>query len=92
MSQVEIGITLKREHQGFGYATETLEQIFNYVFDDLKKHRIYASVDPRNHSSIPLLNRLKMQKEAHFIEAIKIDYRWLADIVYGLLSREWKTQ
>jgi len=31
-AQVEIGMTLKREHQGSGYATEALGLVFDYVF------------------------------------------------------------
>jgi RimJ/RimL family protein N-acetyltransferase len=90
-SQVEIGITLKKEHQGFGYASETLELIFNFVFKDLKKHRIYGSVDPSNHASIKLMERMRMRKEAHFIESIRFNNHWTDDIVYAILAREWKT-
>jgi RimJ/RimL family protein N-acetyltransferase len=90
-SQVEIGITLNREHQGFGYATEALELVFKYVFGNLKKHRIVASVDPNNLASIRLLERMKMRKEAHFIESIWFEDRWLDDIVYAIVAHEWKT-
>ena len=90
-SQVEIGITLKRERQGFGYATEALELVFKYVFGGLNKHRISASVDPNNLASIRLLERMKMRKEAQFIESIWVKDRWLDDIVYAILAREWET-
>jgi RimJ/RimL family protein N-acetyltransferase len=90
--QVEIGITLKRKHQGFGYATEALKLIFKYVFGDLKKHRIIASVDPDNQASIRLLERMKMRKEAHFIESIQMRDRWSDDIIYAILSREWNKE
>jgi RimJ/RimL family protein N-acetyltransferase len=89
-SQVEIGITLKRKHHGFGYATEALELVFTYVFGDLKKHRIFASVDPNNQASIRLLERMKMRKEAHFIESIRLRDRWCDDLIYAILAREWK--
>jgi RimJ/RimL family protein N-acetyltransferase len=90
-NQVEIGITLKQKHQGYGYATEALKVIFRYIFDDLKKHRIFASVDPNNQTSIRLLERMKMRKEAHFIESIRLRDRWRDDIVYAILAREWNT-
>ena len=88
--QVEIGITLNRGHQGQGYATKALELVFAYVFDSLKKHRIIASVDPNNSASIRLLERMKMRREAHFIESIRSKDRWLDDLVYAILAREWK--
>jgi RimJ/RimL family protein N-acetyltransferase len=89
-SQVEIGITLNRDYQGFGYAAEALELVFHYIFEDLKKHRIVASVDPNNLASIRLLERMKMRKEAHCIESIWFKDRWLDDLIYALLAREWK--
>jgi RimJ/RimL family protein N-acetyltransferase len=89
-SQVEIGITLKREQQGRGYATESLVLVFNYIFYDLKKHRIFGSVDPGNHASIKLMERMSMRKEAHFVETFWSGDRWLDDMVYAILAREWK--
>ena len=90
-SQVEIGITLKREQQRLGYATEALKLVFNFVFGDLKKHRIFGSVDPNNRASIRLMERMRMRKEAHFVESIWFNDRWSDDIVYAILAREWKT-
>jgi RimJ/RimL family protein N-acetyltransferase len=82
---------LKREEQGLGYATEALKLVFNFMFSDLKKHRIFGSVDPNNRASIRLMERMRMRKEAHFIESIWFNNRWSDDIVYAILAREWKT-
>lgn len=87
--QVEIGITLDSKHQGHGYATQALILLFNYIFIDLKKHRIVASVAPENLPSIELLERMRMRKEAHFIESVKIGKKWVDDVVYAILAREW---
>ena len=87
--QVEVGITLKRDHHGMGYATETMGLIFDYVFGDLKKHRIYASVDPNNRASIRLLERMKMRKEAHFVATIWVKDHWVDDLIYAILEQEW---
>ena len=54
--QVEVGITLEPAHQGQGYATEALEAVFGYCFGPLGKHRVFASVDPRNEASIALID------------------------------------
>src|ERR1700760_4199668 len=56
--QVEIGITLAREFQGMGYATEVVRALLAYLFVELKKHRVFGSVDPENQSSIRLLERV----------------------------------
>ena len=53
--QVEVGCTLNKTFQGKGYATEALTAMVNYFFTILKKHRIVASIDPRNTASIRLM-------------------------------------
>jgi RimJ/RimL family protein N-acetyltransferase len=89
-SQVEVGITLKREHQGLGYATGALKLVFNFLFGELKKQRIFGSVDPNNRASIRLMERLGMRMEGHFIESIWSNDHWSDDVIYAILSREWK--
>lgn len=88
--QVEFGITLNKKHQGKGYATEALNCIFNYLFDVLNKHRIIASVDPRNTNSTQLLERLNMRKEAHFVKSLYMNGEWVDDVIYALLQSDHK--
>jgi RimJ/RimL family protein N-acetyltransferase len=87
--QVEIGITLAPQHQGNGYATEALESILAYCFGPLGKHRVFASVDPRNGASITLLERLGMRREAHFRESLWFKGAWADDLIYAILDHEW---
>lgn len=88
--QCEIGITLKAESHRNGYAKEALSALFDHLFSDLKKHRITASVDPRNISCISMLEGLGFRNEAHFREAVFFKGEWVDDFVYGLLDHEWK--
>ncbi|WP_206539797.1 GNAT family N-acetyltransferase [Psychroserpens damuponensis] len=90
--QVEIGYTLNKDFQGKGYATEALKCIINYIFIDLNKYRIFASVDPRNIPSIKLLERLGFRKEAHFEKSIYFKGEWVDDIIYELLQQEWRNK
>lgn len=87
--QTEIGCTLDKNHHGKGYATEAAKGIINYLFKDLKKHRIVTSIDPDNADSIRLVERLGFTKEAHFRESLFIDGKWVDDIVYALLESDW---
>lgn len=87
--QVEIGFTLSLEYQGKGYATEAVIEVINYMFYTLKKHRVTASVDPRNTKSISLLNIINMRKEAHFRKSIWFNEEWADDIVFAILEEEW---
>lgn len=87
--QVEIGYTLNRNEQGKGYAAEALTNIINYLFHELNKHRIIASIDPRNEKSIRLVQRLGFRKEAHFRESLRINGEWVDDLIYAVLKKEW---
>jgi len=88
--QAEIGCTLDKNHQGNGYATEALRETINYLFYSLDKRRIVTSIDPRNKSSIKLMERLGFRKEGHFRESIFLNGQWLDDLVYAMLKDEWR--
>lgn len=88
--QSEIGCTLSKNYHGKGFATETVSAVINYLFNTLGKHRIVTSIDPENTSSINLVKRLGLRKEAHFKKSLLIDGTWVDDIVYAVLKSEWK--
>lgn len=86
--QAEIGFTLHKDYQHLGYASEAVGRIITYLFDDLNKHRITASVDPANVSSIRLLQRLGFRKEAHHIESLFINGKWADDVIFAMLNKD----
>lgn len=88
--QVEIGYTLDKDFRRKGYATEALKIIIDYLINSLNKHRIIASIDPANLDSIKLVERLGFRKEAHFVESIFFHGKWVDDLIYALLAKEWK--
>ena len=88
--QVEIGCTLNKDYQGKGYAIEALKIILDFLINTLEKHRIVTSIDPENSNSIRLVERLGFRKEAHFVESLFLNGKWVDDIVFALLAREWK--
>lgn len=88
--QCELGCTLNKNYHGKGLATEAMKMTIDYLFNSLSKHRIIASVDPQNVPSIRLLERLNFRQEAHFRESLLIDGKWVDDVIYGLLKKDWK--
>lgn len=91
-AQVEIGYTLSPAHQGCGYAQEAVKAVIDYLFLNLRKHRITASVDPDNAKSINLLKKLEFRQEAYFNKSQLISGKWCDDVVYAVLEEEWKSQ
>ncbi len=88
-SQCEIGYTISPEYQNQGYGSEAVYAVVDYLFCDMKKHRIIASVDPRNTPSFKLLEKIGFRKEAHFKKSVLIENEWEDDVIYGLLKEEW---
>ncbi|MBB6459508.1 GNAT family N-acetyltransferase [Flammeovirga kamogawensis] len=88
--QVEIGITLSKDEQRKGFAKEALTVLFDFLFKELNKHRITASVDPANVDSLKLMEKLGMRKEAHHIQSLFFKGEWVDDIIFALLKKEWK--
>ncbi|MEW6131301.1 MAG: GNAT family protein [Acidobacteriota bacterium] len=89
--RAEIGYALAREQWGKGIMQEALTALVDFAFNSLDLHRIEADVDPRNHKSLRLLERLGFIKEGLLRE------RWLVggevqdSMMLGLLRREWKS-
>ncbi len=90
--QAEFGISLDPAHHGQGYANETLRAAMSYLFASLGKHRVFCSVDPRNHASVAMARRLGMRQEAHFVKSRWFKGEWVDDVVFGLLKSEWAGQ
>jgi len=87
--QAEIGFTLAPAYQGRGYATEAVSALIEHLLGSCKKHRVFASVDPRNIRSVALLERLGMRQEAHFRESLWFKGEWVDDVIYAILRSEW---
>lgn len=88
--QAEIGFTIARTHQGRGFATEAVTGLLGHLFGTLRKHRVFASVDPQNQPSIALLERVGMRQEAHFRQSLWFNDAWVDDLVFAILASEWK--
>lgn len=89
--QVEIGFTIAPARQRQGFGTLAVLALLDYLFTVLNKHRVFASVDPRNEASMALLKSVGMRQEAHFRQSLFWKGEWVDDVVFGLLRSEWKS-
>ena len=87
---VELGISLAPAHQRQGLAAEALQAALGWVFEGLCKHRVIASVDPRNQPCVALLAGIGMRREAHFVESLPDGAGWADDVIFAMLEREWR--
>jgi len=86
---VEIGFTIAPEHQGRGYAREVVSSLLRYLFEQLGKHRVTASCDPRNVPSVKVLEAVGMRREGHMVESTWAKGEWTDDLLFAILGREW---
>jgi RimJ/RimL family protein N-acetyltransferase len=85
----ELGVTLSRDHQGRGIATEALDALLTALLQQHGLHRVFAEVDDRNAPVQRLLSRLGFRCEARLVEADWFKEQWTTVRIYALLQREW---
>jgi [ribosomal protein S5]-alanine N-acetyltransferase len=61
--EVELGYAFPRVHWGNGYATEAAKASLDYCFDVSSQRRIVAMIDPENHASIRVAEKIGMAFE-----------------------------
>jgi RimJ/RimL family protein N-acetyltransferase len=87
--RAELGYTLAREHWGRGLAREALVRLVDFAFGELRLRRLEADVDPRNHRSVKLLERLGFVHEGRLRERWNVGDELQDADFYGLLARDW---
>ncbi len=90
--QVEIGFTISPEYQGKGVAYESVTRILEYLFIELKKHRVVAITDAKNIASSKLLEKLGFRKEAHYVKNIFFKGEWGDEYQFAMLGSEFRSK
>ena len=89
--RAQLGYDLLAGHRRKGIMTEALRVILAYGFKTMTLRRVEAVVDPRNEASVRLLEGLGFTREAFLRQASWFHARFLDDVVYGLLDRDWQS-
>ncbi|MDK2981244.1 MAG: hypothetical protein PWQ55_1591 [Chloroflexota bacterium] len=87
--QAELGLTLARAYQQQGYGREANQRLMDWLFADLKLHRLFANVDPANQGAIRLLTKLGFRDEGCFCQSMWLKGEWVDEQWYALLRDEW---
>jgi ribosomal-protein-alanine N-acetyltransferase len=86
----EFGWVLHPRYHGQGYATEASAAMLRYGFESLRLHRVIATCQPENAASWRVMEKLGMQREAHFRKAHLLDGEtWWDEYFYAVLEEEW---
>ena len=88
--RAEIGYSLHPDWQGHGLASEALQLVLGYAFNNLGLRRIEADIDPRNLPSCRLVERLGFVREGLLRERWHVNGEICASAIYGLLRQAFK--
>jgi RimJ/RimL family protein N-acetyltransferase len=85
-----VGYGLAESTWGKGYATEAVQEVLRYGFEELKLHRIAAWVFANNPRSARVLEKCGFVDEGADRQAVKWADGWMDDRRYGILVEEWQ--
>lgn len=85
-----IGYCINKHYWKMGFATESVESLLQFGFDDLNLHRIIGTCDTRNVGSARVMEKNGMRQEAKHIKNIWQKGGWRDSYLYAILSSEWK--
>jgi len=83
----EIGYMLLSENHGKGIATEAVERVAEYGFNEMKLHSIEAIIDPRNGASESVLLKNGFVKEGHLKENTFFNGEFLDSVIYSKIKK-----
>lgn len=87
-TKANLGYWIAPEAQGDGYATEAVELVVDYAFDELRLHKVYAKVFDFNPASMRVLEKAGFTEEGVHRDAAFIDGAYRDDHQYGILEDE----
>jgi RimJ/RimL family protein N-acetyltransferase len=77
---------------GRGYAAEAARAVLTFGFEELRLHRIFVDIDPRNAASLRVAEKVGLRREGHFVETTWTKGEWADSVVFALLDREYRAQ
>ena len=86
----EVGYTFGPEHWGCGYATEALQALVTYLFEELDVTRVFGDLHPDNLASALVLERSGFLFEGHTRSSYWVGDECSDDWIYGLTRPDWE--
>lgn len=90
--KARLGYILHPDYWNQGYMTEIVNRLVVLAFNDLKLHRVEASVYSGNIASSRVLEKVGLQYEGRQRDAMYIKHRFVSQDMYGLVRNAWKNQ
>lgn len=89
-AQVNLGYILTPAARGKGLAKAATAAMLRYAFTVLKKNRVEAEIDPRNHASARVLEANGFVREGIRRQGyVRLSGELVDNCLYGILASEW---
>jgi diamine N-acetyltransferase len=82
-----IGILVREEFRGNGYAAEALELLIHYAFETLNLRQLYSNITPINTSSISLFEKYGFERCGIKKDWIRTGNSWMEEWMYQLIRQ-----
>lgn len=87
----ELAVWVHPDHQGQGYASEAVELMCGYAFDELRLHKVTANAYATNEASQALFEAVGFTREGVGREDAFFDGQYQDTVYFGLLEGEWRS-
>lgn len=77
---------------GQGWMSAGLGAVLSDAFEEHGLHRLEANIQPGNHASIALVQRLGFTREGYSRRYLKIDDTWRDHERWAILAEEWQSR
>jgi RimJ/RimL family protein N-acetyltransferase len=84
------GVSIAREHQRKGYATDAIGLVLRYYFQELRYQKVNAQVHGHNRASMALHEKLGFIMEGTLRRMVYTGGEYYDEHLYGLTREEWE--
>ncbi|GJM12850.1 MAG: alanine acetyltransferase [Pseudohongiella sp.] len=84
-----MGYSVDKGFEGQGYMLALAQHTIDYVFSDLRLHRIIANHMPDNRRSETLLRRLGFEREGYAKQYLQINGVWEDHVLNSLINKNY---
>ncbi|WP_454193463.1 GNAT family N-acetyltransferase [Paenibacillus sp. Marseille-Q7038] len=90
-NRAELAYWIGKPYWGSGYATEAVQRMMEYGFDELKLNRLWAAALTRNPASSAVMQKNGMKYEGTLVQHIKKWGEYEDLVYYGITISEYET-
>lgn len=87
-----LGYYVGEKFAGKGFATEAIELIIKFAFEELNLHRIEANIQPQNLPSIAVVKKNGFVKEGFSLKYLQVDGIWCDHERWAIINKNWKNK